>query len=70
MGFDGTLDFYVENQLLEQSSVTAAGWQENLQNVITGFGKFISKAYLKGTIKEPKWKFEYKNPFTKILPLL
>jgi len=30
------------------------------------FGKLISKAYLTGTLKNPKWRFEYLSGINKV----
>jgi len=59
MDFDGKLNVAFENRLVLPDSIEDESWQNAIRNFVTSFGKVISKAYLKGTIKEPKWEFEY-----------
>jgi len=58
MGFDGSLDFRVENNFVEGlvNEKTDAG--QSLSKFITGMGSFISEARLTGTIKKPKYEFK------------
>ncbi|MGB2630652.1 MAG: AsmA-like C-terminal region-containing protein [Candidatus Omnitrophota bacterium] len=62
MDFNGTLDFTVENQLIQPEEEELDSWQGIFRRAITGFGKIISKAHLRGTIKKSKWEFEYLTP--------
>jgi len=58
--FDKNLAFDVENKIMAlEKSGDGNGWQTNIQSLIVQFGKMISKARLTGTLKDPKWKFEY-----------
>jgi len=57
--FDKNLNFEVENEVLEPESVEGGDWQVQMQQLVVQFGKLISKAYLKGTLQNPKWTFEY-----------
>jgi len=57
--FDGKLDFYFQNQFRDPESEDNETWQNILRTSIVKFGKSVSKARLTGTIKEPKWDFEY-----------
>ena len=61
MDFDTNLNFEVSNELLEPKGGIKEenDLQRSLQDLMMGFGKMISKAYLTGTLKNPKWKFEY-----------
>jgi len=56
--FDKNLNFEVENQF-KDAKETGEDWQNKLIEIMAGFGKFIGKAHLTGTMKNPKWKFEY-----------
>ena len=64
MDFDGRLNFTFQNQFRETvpEGQEEEDWQIALRNAIVRFGKLISKARLRGTIKEPEWDFEYINP--------
>jgi len=59
MDFDGKLNVAFENRLILPDSDEDESWQVAIRNFVTSFGKVISKAHLKGTVKEPKWEFEY-----------
>jgi hypothetical protein len=67
LGFDGSLDFTFENELLEQKPEDEPDWPVSVRNFITSFGKTISRARLKGTIKDQKWEFEYLAPVKKAI---
>ena len=58
MDFDTNLNFEVENKLIETTE-QKEDWETTIAEIIGSFGKMISKAYLTGTLKKPKWKFEY-----------
>jgi len=59
LDFDKKLNFEVENQFAEPDEASEVDWQATLQSLIASAGKLISKAYLTGDLKNPKWKFEY-----------
>ena len=59
MDFDGNLDFTFQNQFQDPGSEENENWQNMLRTSIVKFGRSISKARLRGTIKEPEWDFEY-----------
>ena len=67
MDFNGNLDLAVTSQFREPSPGQDADWQLSLRNAIVTFGKLISKAHLRGTIRDPKWEFEYLEPMTNLL---
>ncbi|MEA3489475.1 MAG: AsmA-like C-terminal region-containing protein [Candidatus Omnitrophota bacterium] len=62
MDFDGNLDLTFQNHFREQDSGKDGEWRTELRDVIIRFGKTISRAHLGGTVKDPKWDFEYINP--------
>ena len=57
--FDTNLNFEVENEFVEPDPTKPGDWQTDLQELISTVGKFVSKAYLTGTLENPKWKFQY-----------
>ena len=57
--FDTNLRFEVENEIAGPEEVDTPDWQASIQQMIASIGKVMSKAYLSGTLKDPKWKFEY-----------
>ena len=59
MDFDGNLDFLFKNQFKAQDQAQGEGWQNFIKTAIVEFGQEISTARLKGTIKKPKWDFQY-----------
>ena len=65
--FDGNLDFSFQNQFKKQPPDRDEEWQIALRNAIVRFGKLISTARLKGTIKDPKWEFEYLDPLKNLV---
>ncbi|MBN1353219.1 MAG: hypothetical protein JW994_00925 [Candidatus Omnitrophica bacterium] len=67
LGFDGSLNFDVENKFIEPEGGKSEDWRANLQNMIMQFGRMISKARLTGTVAKPKWKFEYLGGLQDIL---
>ncbi|MFC1480601.1 AsmA-like C-terminal region-containing protein [Candidatus Omnitrophota bacterium] len=67
MDFDGTLNFAFQNQFRQPSQGQDEDWQVALRNAIINFGKLISKARLKGTLKNQKWDFEYTNPIKNLI---
>ncbi|MFH1553074.1 MAG: hypothetical protein ABID83_05530 [Candidatus Omnitrophota bacterium] len=62
MDFDGKLNFTFQNQFRQPPQEEDQDWQVALRNAIINFGKLISRARLRGTIKDQKWDFEYSNP--------
>ncbi|RKY41159.1 MAG: hypothetical protein DRP85_06975 [Candidatus Makaraimicrobium thalassicum] len=64
---DGNLDFAVQNQFRQPAEEDDEDWQMSLRNTIVQFGKVISKGRLTGTIKKPKWKFEYFDPIKNLI---
>ncbi len=62
MDFDGKLDFYFENELIDQKLPGDAGWPVAIRNLITNFGRTISRARLRGSLGDQKWDFEYLTP--------
>jgi hypothetical protein len=64
MDFDGNLNFEFQNQFREsqEEEEQDEDWQIFLRNAIVRFGKIMSRAHLRGTIKDPKWNFEYLDP--------
>lgn len=62
LDFDGRLDFSFENELIEQRQPEEEDWPVSVRNFITSFGKTISRARLRGTLKDQKWEFEYFAP--------
>ncbi len=58
---DGNLNIAFENNLIMPDTQEEENWPTSLRNFITSFGKAIGKAYLRGTLKEPSWEFEYLN---------
>ncbi len=71
MDFDGNLNFTFQNKFREIIPETEEedDWQIMLRNTIVRFGKLISKARLRGTIKDPKWDFEYLNPLNNLIKI-
>ena len=67
LDFDGRLDFSFENELIEQKIPEDTDWPVSVRNFITSFGKTISRAKLKGTLKDQKWEFEYLAPIKKAI---
>jgi uncharacterized protein involved in outer membrane biogenesis len=65
MGFDGKLDFSFVNELIEPETETEENWPDSIRNFVTSFGKAVSRAKLKGTVKKQKWEFEYLAPITR-----
>jgi hypothetical protein len=65
LDFDGKLDFYFENELIAQDLPDDADWPVSIRNFITSFGKTMSRARLRGTLKDQKWEFEYLAPMRK-----
>ena len=65
MGFDGKLDFSFVNELIEPETETEESWSDSIRNFITSFGKSVSRAKLKGTVKKQKWEFEYLAPISR-----
>jgi len=65
--FDGNLDFSFQNQFRDQPPGQDEEWQIALRNAIVRFGKLISRAKLKGTVKDPKWEFEYVDPVKNLI---
>ncbi|MFH1665522.1 MAG: AsmA-like C-terminal domain-containing protein [Candidatus Omnitrophota bacterium] len=57
--FDGNLNISFENRLTAPDYASEENWQISIRNFITTFGKTVSKAYLRGTVKDPKWEMEY-----------
>ncbi|MCK4463571.1 MAG: hypothetical protein KAU58_04605 [Candidatus Omnitrophica bacterium] len=64
--FDKNLNFDVENEFKEIGR-EAEDWQKAIVEIVTGFGKFIGRARLAGTLSKPKWKFEYFSGFKKAI---
>ena len=60
--FDKNLNFEVENEFKEIPE-QAGDWQKAIVEIVAGFGKFIGRAHLTGTLSKPKWKFEYFSSF-------
>lgn len=65
--FDKNLYFEVENRFRELDEAEENGLQAGLQELIGRFGKLMSKAYLTGTLRKPKWKFEYLGGIENVL---
>lgn len=67
--FDGRLDFSFHNNLREvrPDDEDADSWQTAIRDGILKFGRLISRARLRGTIKEPKWDFDYVDPIQKLI---
>jgi hypothetical protein len=65
--FDKNLNFEVENRFLEPEKADLSDWEETLQEMISKFGKLMSRARLTGTLDKPKWKFEYLGGIENIL---
>ena len=65
--FDTNLNFEVENEFKEASESEKEDWSKTVVEIIAGFGKFIGKAYLTGTLSKPKWKFDYFSKFNDVL---
>jgi hypothetical protein len=61
--FDTNLNFDVQNEFKEITGAEVSDWQKAVVDTIAAFGKLISKARLGGTLKSPKWEFEYLNQF-------
>ncbi|UCD55659.1 MAG: hypothetical protein JSV93_02405 [Candidatus Omnitrophota bacterium] len=57
--FDKNLNFEIENRFLEPEETGLSDWEKTLQDMISKFGKLMSRARLTGTLNKPKWKFEY-----------
>ncbi len=66
LDFDGNLDFSFENQFRQPDPDAEEDWQVALRDTVVRFGKVISKARLKGTVKKPEWSFDYINPLKNI----
>lgn len=65
VNFDGELDFYFENQLIEpEEAQELESWQRTLHDAMIRFGRMLSKARLVGTLKDPEWRFEYRDPLS------
>ena len=58
VGFEGGLDFRVENNFVEGLVNEKTDMGRSLSKFITGMGSFISEAHLTGTIKKPKYEFK------------
>lgn len=56
--FDKNLNFQVENELKEISA-GEEDWQKGIVTLLTTMGKVLGSAYLTGTLKNPKWEFQY-----------
>ncbi|MFA6636413.1 MAG: AsmA-like C-terminal region-containing protein [Candidatus Omnitrophota bacterium] len=67
LDFDGQLDFYFENELIAREIPDDADWPVSVRNFITSFGKTMSRARLRGTLKDQKWEFEYLAPMRKAI---
>ena len=61
--FDKNLNFEVKNEFKETQKEGGEDWRNSIVEFVAGFGKLISKAYLKGTLEKPKWEFEYFGGF-------
>ena len=64
--FDKNLNFDVENEFKEISE-EIADWRKTIVEMVAGFGKFIGRARLVGTLSKPKWKFEYFSSFKNVI---
>jgi hypothetical protein len=62
MDFDGGLNFAFVNELLEPEPGSEEDWPTLIRNFVTSFGSSVSRARLKGTLREQKWDFEYLDP--------
>jgi len=66
IGFDGALDFRVENNFVEGLLDNKTDMGKTLSAALTAMGSFISETHITGTLSEPKYEFKA-LPFKNIL---
>ncbi|MDD4013212.1 MAG: AsmA-like C-terminal region-containing protein [Candidatus Omnitrophica bacterium] len=59
MDFDGKIDFFLKNELREPVPDENSSWQISLRNAISGMGKNLGRARVRGTFSDPQWSFEF-----------
>ena len=65
--FDTNLNFEIENKFIEPEKAQKGDWQTSIQEMIVRFGKMMGTAHLTGTLRKPKWKFEYLGGMENVL---